>query len=636
MSKEKIKLPLFSVRAGFAAESYDEKENTIELVWSAGAKGLRTPFFSEPYWEELSMESDAVRLDRLNNKAPLLSAHNSYELSAVLGVVEKAWIDGKKGKAKVKFSNREDVKPIIQDVRDGVIANVSVGYRVYKYEKTDSADEKYATYRAIDWEPMEVSLVPIGFDDAAKVRSAEDCKHECEIVSAREFNNENPKETDMPNDKEVLESGAEGSAKEVEVKEAKEEATKAERKRCSEIAALCRKFGFDEKFEKELVEGEKTIDQARAAIIDALAAKEGKELRNTVKITHGDQDETQVRAEGMVGALLHRSNPAQYKLEEKAKAYRGMSLLRMAEEFVGAKARGMTKSELAQRALSSSDFPLILADVAHKSLRGAYELQPRTFKPWTRQGVLPDYKEASRLQLGEVSDLDQIAEGGEYQESSFGENREKIKLLKYGKIVHVTEELIVNDDLDAMARIPALMGAAAARLESKLVYDVLLTNPTMSDSVALFHASHGNLPTAAAITGVSLGAAKALMRKQKGVDSKDYLDLQPAFLIVGPDKEMEARQILNGEILATKSSDVNIYKNSMDLVVESRITGNKWFLSASPSSIDTVEVAYLEGMEGPQMSSTEEFMVDGLKLKIKHIVGVKAIDFRGLVYNSGA
>ena len=165
----------------------------------------------------------------------------------------------------------------------------------------------------------------------------------------------------------------------------------------------------------------------------------------------------------------------------------------------------------------SSDFTEILGNVAAKTLRAAYMAQPKSFEPFVTKGTLADYKPAKRVAIGDAPSLLAVAEGEDYETGTVGEGAEQITLGKYGRILSISEEAIQNDDLGAFARLPALFGNAAARLESSLVYGVLLGNPNMADTKALFHADHGNLASGSEIDLANLNAAKKLMRTQKGI-----------------------------------------------------------------------------------------------------------------------
>lgn len=172
-----------------AIRNPDAGARTAEVMWSSGAAVKRIDWFAgETFLEELSLDPKHVRMDRLNSGAPLLNSHGTWSLSDVIGVVERAAIEGGSATATVRFSNRPEVDSIWRDVQDGIIRNVSVGYKVHKYEDvTDYAKAKpgertVKILRAVDWEPFELSAVPVGADPKAGFRSGSD-ENECEIIT---------------------------------------------------------------------------------------------------------------------------------------------------------------------------------------------------------------------------------------------------------------------------------------------------------------------------------------------------------------------------------------------------------------------------------------------------------------------
>jgi hypothetical protein len=632
--KRTVDLPKMQMRAAIQPASLNAEARTVEIVWTTGSKGLRYGWDGS-YYEELSLDPAHVRMARLESgNTPFLAVHDSWDLNSVIGVVEKAWLDGKEGRAVVRFADTEDVAQIWRKVQDGILRNVSVGYNVHTYERQPSVEgEDIPTYLAVDWEPCELSLVPVGFDMAAGVRSQENEKTPCILINDLP-SQRNEEVSEMSKKIETAEVSTPAPA--VDVEQTKREAAQAEKRRQSEIRTAVRAAQLEDSFADELIEGDVSIDQAREKIITKFAERGAPAVSSQVRVEAGAQDETKTRAEGMENALLHRFAPANYKLDDKGREFRSMSLIRMAEEVIGRKARTMTKSEIATRALTTSDFPNILANVASKTLRDGYKVVPQTFLPLITEGTLPDYKQASRIQMGDAPSLEAVGEDGEYKVGSIGDGAEKIQVAKFGKLLKIDERVIINDDVHAFTRVPSMMGAAASRLESKLFWDIFLNNPTMADSTALFHANHGNLGSASAINEAALTAMKKAMRAQKTLDGQDNLDLSPMFLICGGDKEVEALKMLSAMLVATKSTDVNVFSNSMKLIVENRITGNLWFGAADKNMVDTIERAYLEGMNGPEVSSSVDFDSDCLKLKVKHVVGFKAIDYRGLYKNPGA
>ncbi len=360
------------------------------------------------------------------------------------------------------------------------------------------------------------------------------------------------------------------------------------------------------------------------------------------------QDETVTYREGAFGALLHRANPSAHKLEGPATQFRGMDLMDMARDAVeraGHRTRGMSKQEIAVKALqSTSDFPAILGNTVNRSLRAGYDAAPRTFLPFSRQTTLPDFKEISRVQLGGAPSLKRVVEGGEYEQGSIGEGAEKYRVHKYGRIVALTWETIVNDDLDALSRIPFAFGASSADLESDLVYAILTNNPNMADGVALFHATHGNLGTAAKLADAldptkdnPLAAMRKAMRLQKGIEGR-YITVNPQFLIVPPSLEEVALKATNAGFVAGKGVDINVTGVTLTPIVEPRLedaSATAWFGAATPGVIDTIEHAYLEGHEGVFTETKQGFEIDGMQVKCRHVFGAKAIDYRGLFKNAG-
>jgi hypothetical protein len=154
----------------------DPASRCVPITWTTGAAVKRMDWDTgQPWIEELSCDPAHVRMGRMQSGAPLLNTHQRGDLGGVLGVVENAKVDGQKGTATVRFSRRADVEPIFQDVKDKIIRNVSVGYTVYRYDDVstpEDAKNRVTRLRATDWEPSEVSLVPVGADANAGVRAA--------------------------------------------------------------------------------------------------------------------------------------------------------------------------------------------------------------------------------------------------------------------------------------------------------------------------------------------------------------------------------------------------------------------------------------------------------------------------------
>jgi ATP-dependent protease ClpP protease subunit len=324
--------------------------------------------------------------------------------------------------------------------------------------------------------------------------------------------------------------------------------------------------------------------------------------------------------------------------------FRGYSLMEFARATLHRKnisTKGMDKMAVVAAAFthSTSDFDNLLADVANKSMLKGYDEAEETFQQWTSIGNLPDFKAAKRVDLNTFPALLEVAPGAEYKYATIGDRGEQIQLATYGRMFSINRQAIINDDLDAFTRVPNKMGRAAIRTVGNLVYAVLTSNPAMADTVALFHATHNNLLTAAAISTTSVDAADAAMAKQVDA-SNNTLNLGMAYLIVPRSLKGLALQVANSEYEIGSSTRNNTTPNWMrgvfEVIADARldtVSSTTWYGSANPTMHDTIEVAYLDGNSAPTLEQQGGWTVDGVEFKVRIDAGVKALDFRGLVKN---
>ncbi len=178
--------PAMMREAAIVAGSLNEETRTFEVLWTAGAEVQRLDWWTgQRYIEVLEVSDTAIRLDRLQSgRAPVLNAHSRWSLDDVIGVVEKdsVRIEGGKSYAKVRLSARDEVAGIVRDIRDGIIANVSNGYVTHAYREEMKDDKLYRI--ATDWEPNEISFVPVGADPEAGRRSAPGQTYPCKVTRA--------------------------------------------------------------------------------------------------------------------------------------------------------------------------------------------------------------------------------------------------------------------------------------------------------------------------------------------------------------------------------------------------------------------------------------------------------------------
>lgn len=666
-----------SIRA--AVDSVNEEARTVDLVFSTGAAVERMDFWTgKRYIETLSLEAGHVRLDRLNGGGPLLDAHGAYSVSDQLGAVVPGTVSltKKEARARVQFSRRTAVEEIWQDVRDGLIRSVSVGYRVYKFEETEGKGNTLPVRRAVDWEPFEISMVPIPADAGAKVRDGKsDEANSCEIVPpghvARATEpppaapTQTPvagatttKETPMIQDRsETIAEPRETSPTQAPAPQPepteRDAAVGMERARVQGIRNACVAARLPRSFEDKLIADGVSLVDAQSRVFDELRKREDPNPGVPAPgagsgILVGDDPIVHKRA-GIANALLHRANPVAFKLDDVGREYRGMTLMDIAETFLrarGIRLTGYSKVERAGMALTragmhtTSDFPNLLADVANKLLRAAYEEAPQTWRPISRDVPVADFKARNLLQVGDAPQLLEVLEHGEYVAGTITEAKEQVQLKTYGRMFTITRQALINDDTNAFAEVPASFGRAARTKESDLAWAQITGNPTMGDGVALFHATHANLAGAAgAISIDTIGAGRAAMRIQKGIDAVTPLNLSPNYLIVPAAKETIADQFVSNVLIPSAAGSVNPFAGRLTVISEPRLdaaSATAWYLATNVASVPALFHAMLEGQEGPSVDQELGFDIDGLKIRCRLDVAFKAADWHGIYKNAGA
>lgn len=664
---------------------------TAELVFSAGAGVRRYDWLRDRvYIEELVVEDGAIRLDRITRGVPLLDTHSSWSLSDQLGVVDNPQIRDGLAYGTATFSRREQVAGIVQDVADGIVRNVSVGYVRHQIEMVPPVGEgDLWTYRVIDWEPQEVSLVPIPADMDAQIvgqRSQQPGAPEpravrtfpCEFIERAQpsqtptvgataaINPLEPSTMPMPNaaggtaeqETEVRAAApatvAAPAAPAADAAAAQAAAIAAEQQRAADITELCQRHNVAS-LATGLIRAGTTVDAARTAVLEELARRDAAAGGHRNVRIQTVTDEADTRAAGLQEAILNRIDP-RAELTDNGRQFRGMSLIEIGRDLLeasGRNTRGMSRLEVATQMLQvraagymgTADFSNLLANVAGRRLRSAYEQAASTYQLWARRAPnAPDFKDITVVGLSGAPELLRTNEHGEFKYGTLSDGAEKYSVVTYGRIVALTRQAIINDDLRGFDRLIQAFGNSASRLENRLVYSQLIDNPTMADTKALFHADHGNLGTAKLAGIDALGTARAAMRKQTGLQG-EKLNVAPRFLIVPPELEQAAYQYTSSQFVPAKSADVNEFRaggrTALEPVVEPVLndaTANgttAWYLAADSAAIDTVEYCYLDGAEGPVIESETGFEVDGVSLKARLDFAAKVVDHRGLYKSSG-
>ena len=311
-----------------------KRSEVADFTVSDDERSIEFPFSSEfpvaRYFgnEVLSHDERSADLSRLNDSAPLLFNHDP---DRVIGVVERAWIDGKKkrGYVNVRFSRNAFAQEVLADVRDGVLRNVSFGYAINDMEQRGSGD-----FVATSWAPYEVSVVSIPADPTVGVGRSFEADPAAPAASPTP---ETEPEVPMENTPDISAVRAEAAA----------EAAKAERARISGITALADKHGMTD-LGRQLIEGGRSLDEARAAVLEKIGAKVEPVGEKATDIGMSAKEVREFSFQRAINAL---ANPQDRKLWEAAAFERECSEAAAAK--AGKSAQGiMVPNEVLRRDLT--------------------------------------------------------------------------------------------------------------------------------------------------------------------------------------------------------------------------------------------------------------------------------------------
>jgi HK97 family phage major capsid protein/HK97 family phage prohead protease len=307
-----------------SVENVDKEKRTLELSFSSDAEIKRWGMI-----EVLDHSAGAVDLDRLNNGGPLLFNH---DLDKVIGVIERAWLDGTgKGRALVRFSKREDAEEVWQDIQDGILKNVSVGYRINEVKLKETRDDGTDVYVVTKWEPYEISIVSAPADQsvgvgriinptqtrntilmnkdqmiawlAARGIQASPTLTDAELVRmVNEYQPPAPAPAPAP------------AQRSIQVGEDHSEAVKTERKRMADITSAGKQFKLSDLAERYVTEG-KSLDEFRAAALDEISKRSAAYKESNTPIGLNDKE---ARSFSFVKLIRSLCDPQNKGLREDA------------------------------------------------------------------------------------------------------------------------------------------------------------------------------------------------------------------------------------------------------------------------------------------------------------------------------
>lgn len=685
-------------RALVQPATLDKEAREVDVV--CATEQLVTRFsWEEDYDEMLVCEEQAIRMDRANQGLPLLDCHNSHSVHSQIGRSVRMWVDDKRQLcARVRFSSRPEVAGIFQDVVDGIIKGISVGYEVYKFEREERPDGARPIYRATDWMPIEISLAPVPADNDSTVRTNHP-EHPVQITEKQTSNTINMKKNRTADTEKTVEytvadapvklgdivtvDGVQGVAladgeigdtitlKLIEPEpqsdpepdgrnesdpqpdddpdnnpddpnhnddDKRAAAAATMRNRVAAIQQMTRAAGFPDSYALTLVGTNMSVDQCSTAIMRQLSKR-----KQVVNGTHGVQvglDAGTKKRMAAENALLHRIYPKKFALDSGAREFRGMSLVEMGRELLGERGistRGMDRSEVAKEFFKRS---------------ASTSDFPLLFEGVIHKMLRAEYEFAPEFwdKIARQTSVDDFRAKGLY---SAGIVNGMKKVAEGAEIKYTT----LAESKETI-RVESFAEGIRFTRQAFINDDLGVFSIIPSSFVRHWNTTRGNLvwglitenvkmsdgktlfhadhknQVTGALSETSLAAAKTTLSKQTDVAGA-LIRVLPRFLVVPPELEMAAKKLVTATTPA-KSEDVNVFAGEFDIIVEPRLTDpDAWYLMADPYAVDHLYYAYLEGNEALRVDSSEEFKTDSMDYAVRGDFGAAAIDYRGIVKSTG-
>jgi hypothetical protein len=607
--------------------------------------------------EVLLCTPENVRVNRMENGTLPVLVQHEHGLDSQVGVLEDFSFETEGGNRLIinfRVSKTEEI--LRQKIQEKIIRNVSVGYLIHHFFMRDGI--RYVD----DWSPTELSIVPMPKDSDCFIRERknnmakriEEPKNDEEraVLTGQTLDAEAAVEDDIEGrseedeDQEEREEGEEEEEREEDEEEERSKKHKRSKRSVSDDDQIFRRgLGICTRAGISLREAHKILTTARS-LTDVYESV--LDTKSKVNIRGGVQSDRSSKSyqQAMSEALFCRMS-GQEPSSEGAMRFAGDSLYEMAKESLRQKSvntRGLDRRSVATRAMhSTSDFPSILMDAVNKYLEFKYKPAPQTWEPFTRVRPVSDFKEMHGVGISGIGKLTEVLEGEEYKKVTLKDLGDSYVLKSYGSILVFTRKMLINDDLGVFDSMPEEAMREVHDLKGDLVWGQFTSNPPMYDNKVLFHSDHGNLAgTGAGLSVNTLAAGRLAMRVQRREESKknkndgQRIQLVPKYIVIPPELELDAQKLIL-PIMAVETGEVNPFMNSMQIVVESRLSddADAWYLFADKSQIKLFEMALLDGKDKPRLEYEQGFEIDGLKMKISYDCAVKVWDWRGFYKNPG-
>lgn len=593
---------------------------------------------------------------------PLLTNHENRTDSRV-GLISASVVNNTLEIEGEILSDTEEAKDIVVQAQKGGDWQLSIGADATKTEFIHEDETRVINgqehsgpfYHVINSTLREVSVVAVGADASTvmKIAAKFNLKGEPQMSSE---NKENAVIQAAKQD--VVNAPVVDNVSKIteqDVTAAAETAIKAERKRVADICAVCN--GEFPDIEKEAISAGWDVNATREKVLEAFRAKKPETSVNVIVNKDEMNKEILEAAFAMRAGISADTLIKSYgeKTVEAAAKDSDISIKELMQECMrleGKYAGRTFDNDSIRAAFSTVSLPGILSNVANKTMLKTFEAQPTIATKICSEGDLNDFKETERLRLTDVGDLKPVAPNGEIKDGGLAEESATNQLETYGKKFCLTRQMIINDDLGALMKVPTAMGNRAARLIDQLFFSRLLANPNQKDGEKLFSTAHKNIltGTTSALGIESLEKAIALYLDQTDADGQP-IAVEPAFMVVPTALKFKAEALVKGDTIiatgntASVGTSLNVLASTGLQVISSPYLSNAaypgasatgWYLFGNPNQVDTFEIGYLRGKRTPTVEYGEtDFNTLGMWFRVYFDVGVREQGHYGMTYSAG-
>ena len=643
-------------------ETYSADAGTVDVVFYTGAAVKRYDFWTDTSYD-LAFAADGADLSLLNAGAPFLDNHDSGSVRNVLGSILPGSARTEKDgthRATIRLSDREEMKGVRQDIKDGHLRGISMGVEITSPREVTKREGKPDLHTALTWQPYELSSAPVQADPGAHVLSLLPAETRAHLIALNAAGA--AKEDKMPDPPKTAPTTETTPADLDAVRLA---AQTVERERIEAIQSQAERLGLTREDAAPMIRDGSNVDAARLALHE-LKVQRDEATRTTSTTGLRTETNTATLAKAAVDAILLRSGqkvdkPSDLSLRLSRQSLTGIS--RAVVGSTGADVGAMSDRQAVrhlfrmerdalhaaggdiEHLMSTADLPFVYAAVTSKIAGPMYAEYATTYEPWQSRVDVPHPYNVSIVRTSGVSQMPVIVEGADATETSFGDEAETHAVAHRGRIISITEEMVMGDQIGVIAQRAAFLANSAATTRNTVAYAPLLANPVMFDGINFFNALHSNMAAGGDVAPPSqatLGVAIAAMMNQTITlpdGTTQRVQITPRYLLIPVSLMTTVEALMSQFYTPTASTGVITQRmRGLEVIADPILDASSvtaWYLIGEPAQANAFVWGYATSRQGYQTEMDERFESGALRIKGGIWYGATAVDFRGAYYNAG-